>query len=73
MNRLPSTLLAPAFQVRHKSATSGLAKNQSTMNKKKKDSEKKKKKPRTIYRQYDLKDTEQFSLCDAMRFVKPPS
>lgn len=36
---------------------------------KKKEADKKKRKPRTTYKQYDMKDTEQFSLCDAMRFV----
>lgn len=38
-------------------------------NKKKGDAGKKKKKPSTMYKQYDLKDMDQFSLCDAMRFV----
>lgn len=29
----------------------------------------KKKKPRTAYRQYDMRDAEMFTLCDAMRYV----
>lgn len=37
-------------------------------NKKKGEATKKKRKPRTAYVQYDLKDAEQFSLCDAMRY-----
>lgn len=32
-----------------------------------KDQEKKKKKPRTTFVQYDLRDADQFALCDAMR------
>lgn len=36
---------------------------------KKKGAEVKKKKARTTYKQYDMKDAEQFSLCDAMRYV----
>ena len=36
---------------------------------KKKGAEVKKKKARTTYKQYDMKDAEQFSLCDAMRYL----
>lgn len=32
------------------------------------DKAKKKKKKHSMFKQYDLKDAEQFSLCDAMRF-----
>jgi hypothetical protein len=39
-------------------------------NKKKGEASKKKRKPKTTYTQYDLKDTEQFSLCDAMRYAE---
>jgi len=39
-------------------------------NKKKGESTKKKRKPRTSYVQYDLKDAEMFSLCDAMRYIR---
>ncbi|MCJ1305511.1 mitochondrial 54S ribosomal protein mrpl1 [Hypocenomyce scalaris] len=35
-----------------------------------KDPEKKKRKPRTTFVQYDLKDAEQFALCDAMRYIR---
>jgi len=38
-------------------------------NKKKGEETKKKKKVRTVYKQYDLKDADMFSLCDAMRCV----
>ena len=36
--------------------------------KKKKGAERKKRKPVTDYKQYDLKDMEQFTLCEAMRY-----
>ncbi|KAI9047411.1 hypothetical protein LZ554_008855 [Drepanopeziza brunnea f. sp. 'monogermtubi'] len=39
-------------------------------NKKKGEETKKKKKTRTTYKQYDPKDLEQFSLCDAMRYIR---
>lgn len=39
-------------------------------NKKKGEETKKKKKARTTYKQYDPKELEQFSLCDAMRYVQ---
>lgn len=39
-------------------------------NKKKSDETKKKKKARTTYLQYDMRDADQFSLCDAMRYVE---
>ncbi|RFU35309.1 hypothetical protein B7463_g1064, partial [Scytalidium lignicola] len=39
-------------------------------NKKKGDAGKKKKKLSTMYKQYDLKDMDQFSLCDAMRYIR---
>ncbi|KAL8948577.1 MAG: hypothetical protein Q9222_005246 [Ikaeria aurantiellina] len=35
-----------------------------------KDQPKKKKKARITFKQYDLKDAEQFSLCDAMRYIQ---
>jgi large subunit ribosomal protein L1 len=38
---------------------------------KKKDAPQKKRKARTMYKTYDLKDAEMFSLCDAMRYVSP--
>jgi len=38
-------------------------------NKLKGEETKKKKKPRTTFKQYDMKELEQFSLCDAMRYV----
>ncbi|KAI4255666.1 MAG: hypothetical protein L6R42_006620 [Xanthoria sp. 1 TBL-2021] len=34
------------------------------------DQPKKKKKSRTVFKQYDLKNAEQFSLCDAMRYIQ---
>jgi hypothetical protein len=45
------------------------SKMQISMKEKKKAAEKKKRKPKTSYRQYDLKDIEQFALCDAMRYT----
>jgi large subunit ribosomal protein L1 len=39
---------------------------------KKKDAPQKKRKARTMYKTYDLKDAEMFSLCDAMRYVSLP-
>jgi len=76
---LPQKALIPTFQVRHaafkprtlsKKEKAGILtappKKKST---KKGEKEQKKRKPRTTYRQYDLKDAEQFSLCDAMRYV----
>jgi len=67
----------PTFQTRQKHSVPPIRSkkekdldSQNTMKNKKKALEKKnKRKPRTTYRQFDLKDTEQFSLCDAMRLV----
>jgi large subunit ribosomal protein L1 len=39
-------------------------------NKKKGAAETKKRKARTTYIEYDLRDAEKFSLCDAMRYVE---
>lgn len=82
ISRTPVRLLAPTIQVRYKSRGANAPPIQSKAAKalkaassnpqknKKKDSEKKKKrKPRTTYRQYDMKDAEQFALCDAIRCV----
>jgi large subunit ribosomal protein L1 len=47
-------------------------KGQNPQKNKKKDAPQKKRKARTMYKTYDLKDAEMFSLCDAMRYVSPP-
>ncbi|KAK2623995.1 hypothetical protein QTJ16_006629 [Diplocarpon rosae] len=48
----------------------GSGQNPQKNKKKGEDSKKKKKKSSTSYRQYDLKDLELFSLCDAMRYIR---
>lgn len=64
----PVGLLQPIVHARHASKKSGSS--QSTQkNKKKGEAPKKKKKLRTTYKEYDMRDAEQFSLCDAMRFA----
>ena len=60
---LPARFLLPAFQVR--TAKSGTGFNPQKFNKK--EGKKKKKKADTRFTQYDLRDAEQFALCDAMR------
>jgi len=77
----PHKALLPIFQVRHaafkerilsKKEKAGILTGpvKKKSNKKKGEKEQKKRKPRTTYRQYDLKDAEQFSLCDAMRYIR---
>jgi large subunit ribosomal protein L1 len=80
--RLPATFLGTTTQVRYgsskqrilsKAEKAGLVKKPATgntMKSKKKEDSKKKRKPRTTYRQYNLKDTDQYSLCEAMRYVR---
>jgi hypothetical protein len=65
------TLFQPVFRARFASDKKSVAsKGQNPQkNKKKGEITKKKKKLRTTYVEYDLKDAEQFSLCDAMRYV----
>ncbi|KAI9828404.1 MAG: mitochondrial 54S ribosomal protein mrpl1 [Thelocarpon impressellum] len=60
----PSVNLLLAQQARHNSL-----KKQAQYKKKKTEQAKKKKKPSTSFVQYNLRDAEQFSLCDAMRRV----
>lgn len=76
--RPPAAFLAPIIQVRHKGFAGKIISKKEkpptgpktqVMKFKKKNADKKKKKPRTTYRQYDVKDIEQFSLLDAMRYV----
>lgn len=77
---LPATLQGPKIAIRHKHGVPKIASKKekggssqaNAMKHKKKDDGKKKRKPRTTYRQYDLKDAEQFSLCEAMRYVQFP-
>jgi large subunit ribosomal protein L1 len=70
--------LAPITQVRHYAAPPVKSKkvldkpksgsSNPQKNKKKGEPDKKKKKARTTYLQYDQRDLETFSLCDAMRY-----
>jgi large subunit ribosomal protein L1 len=74
LHRAPPLILAPALQVRHKSAKApkgqkGLSKVQLAVKAKKLLEKKKKKKPRTTFKTWDMKDAEQFALCDAVRYV----
>lgn len=56
---------------KEKAGQVSLAKGQNPQKNKKKGEEtkKKKRKARTMYRTFDMKDAEMFSLCDAMRYV----
>jgi hypothetical protein len=66
--------LVSIYQARSVSAHKTLKKGQGLEKyKKKSDSAKKKKKTRNSYIQYDLKDADQFSLCDAMRYIPNPN
>ncbi|KAI9744375.1 MAG: mitochondrial 54S ribosomal protein mrpl1 [Claussenomyces sp. TS43310] len=62
----PSTLVRPMLQQRCASDKG----RQALQKKKKEEAAKKKRKQRTAYKQYDLKEAEQFSLCDAMRYLR---
>ncbi|KAI9822520.1 MAG: mitochondrial 54S ribosomal protein mrpl1 [Pycnora praestabilis] len=62
--RLPLAILLPSVQTRC------IGSKDNALKYKKKDTSKKKKKPRTTFTQYDLRDAEQFSLCDAMRYIR---
>ena len=60
----------PRFLAPYATAKNNSARGQNPQkNKKKGEASKKKRKPKTTYTQYDLKDAEQFSLCDAMRYA----
>jgi large subunit ribosomal protein L1 len=60
----------PQFLASYATAKIGSARGQNPQkNKKKGEASKKRRKPKTTYTQYDLRDAEQFSLCDAMRYV----
>jgi large subunit ribosomal protein L1 len=60
----------PQFLAPYATAKNPSARGQNPQkNKKKGEASKKKRKPKTAYTQYDLKDAEQFSLCDAMRYA----
>ena len=64
--RLPAAVFLPFLQTR-----SATQKKQAQYKKKKEETKKKKKKAVTSFIQYDLKNADQFSLCDAMRYVHP--
>ena len=60
----------PRFLAPYATAKNNSARGQNPQKTKKKgETSKKKLKPKTTYTQYDLKDAEQFSLCDAMRYA----
>lgn len=64
--------ITPRIVARHFSfSPAALAPRQGGQNKEKlaKEKARKKRKKHAMYKQYDLKELEQFSLCDAMRFV----
>ncbi|KAI9725032.1 MAG: hypothetical protein M1812_000308 [Candelaria pacifica] len=60
---IPQAIFLPFQQVRH-------ASGENPQKYKKKDVGKKKRKAKTTFTQYDLRDAEQFSLCDAMRYIR---
>jgi len=59
---LPLRIFLPSLQVRHASGSS------QNSNKPKKKDAPKKRKPRNTFKQHDLKNADQFALCDAMRY-----
>ncbi|MCJ1365908.1 mitochondrial 54S ribosomal protein mrpl1 [Acarospora aff. strigata] len=61
---LPLRIFLPSLKVRAASGSS-----QSSQKFKKKEAPKKRK-PRNTFKQYDLKDADQFALCDAMRYIR---
>lgn len=73
-SRIPTPLTLPAHQIRNYAAAAPVkvktfASSNPQKNKKKGESGKKKKKGRTVFKQYDMKLADQYSLCDAMRYV----
>jgi large subunit ribosomal protein L1 len=71
-HRIPPLILAPALQVRYKSFKASKPKESRSvvaMKAKKLLEKKKKKKPRSSFKQYSLKDADQFALCDAIRYT----
>ncbi|KAG9244706.1 ribosomal protein L1-like protein [Calycina marina] len=67
---LPAPFLAPATKRYASNTKEKKPAGNPQKNKQKGVVEKKKKKGRTTYLQYDQKDSEQFSLCDAMRYIR---
>jgi hypothetical protein len=65
----PFSLVQSIAQARQAHGSSRKAGSGGTNKQKKGEASKKKKKTRTTYLQYDLKDAEQFALCDAMRYA----
>lgn len=64
-------ILRASYAAKADSKGKGAAKGSNPQKKNKKDdTTKKKRKPRTTYVQYDQRDLEQFSLCDAMRYIR---
>lgn len=72
--QLPQAIFLPSQQIR--CATTGTSANAAKYRSAKKnqtESTSKKKKSRTTFINYDLRLAKQFSLCDAMQYVLPPS
>lgn len=71
--QLPAALLQPSIQLRFATGKKQKEPNVNKYADKRKAAkalEKKKRKPRTTFIQYDIKDADQFALCDAMRYVQ---
>lgn len=69
----PAALIHNSIQQRFAAAKKGGPNKYAEKRKAQKAAEKKKRKPRTSFLQYDLKDADQFALCDAMRYVWFPT
>ena len=65
--RLPQTIFLPPQQFR--CAATGTSANAAKYKRKDQSGTQKKKKARPTFIQYDIRDAEQFSLCDAMQYV----
>ncbi|KAI9675849.1 MAG: mitochondrial 54S ribosomal protein mrpl1 [Trizodia sp. TS-e1964] len=65
-----SPLSHSILALQHIRAASGPGGANAQKYKKKDSSKKKKKKSKSTFTQYDLKDAQQFSLCDAMRYIR---
>lgn len=65
----PTALIHNSIQQRFAAKKAAGPNKYAEKRKAQKAAERKKKKPRTAFLQYDLKDADQFALCDAMRYV----
>ena len=66
-SRLSQTIFLPSQQFR--CAATGTSANAAKYKRKDQSGTQKKKKARSTFIQYDMRDAEQFSLCDAMQYV----